>query len=366
MIAERFVSTCGGHVAHPALLDFREEIQTAEAMSRRLRISLTSSCNFACFFCHNEGQGALTPQQSSTLGISEYLDIASAALDRGVTQIKLTGGEPLLYRDGTRSIVDLVASIASLRSRHDFELSMKTNGVSLPKYAAELRIAGLDRVTISIHALGVGNHAAFIAKVPSSKFFSPALALDAARTNNLGPVKVNTVLFGDSIAGSVSELDGINRLALEYGVSEVRLYTIIDADRIGVPAQWLRRWSDGLAEEVGSTLFDAPQAGAFARRVRAFVAADSPLLQRRSVRISGAIDYVIDAMEPERFGAIGLTDEGPYAIRLAADGTLRAYLNGDGALQVNVRDETGHIRSASGLKSIFEQSQDSFRFRLAG
>jgi len=352
-------------VAHPETLEYASDVQSVDAIAKRLRISLTSSCNLACFFCHNEGQGPLTPQRSSSLSVADYVEIVKAAVDNGVTQIKLTGGEPLIYRDGALSIVDLVTGIANLKSRHDFELSMTTNGVLLSKFASKLSAAGLDRVTISIHALGAANHAAFIAKAPSSRFFSPATALEAASQSGLGPVKVNTVLFGDSEVGSVGELQSINKLVMEHNVTELRLYTIIDPERNGVSPQWHRQWSDGLAEDVGSILFSETDALGFAQKVRSFLRADSSALQRRSLRVRSNIDYVIDAMEPERFGALGITDEGPYAIRIAADGTMRSYLNHEGALATSVLEVAGGVKSLSRLRLLFEEAQESFQLRHA-
>jgi cyclic pyranopterin phosphate synthase len=68
-------------------------------------------------------------------------------LDLGVDKVRLTGGEPLLRRD----VADLVARLATRPRIRD--LAMTTNGVLLEGAAADLRRAGLHRITVSLDTL---------------------------------------------------------------------------------------------------------------------------------------------------------------------------------------------------------------------
>ena len=65
----------------------------------------------------------------------------------GVTQVRLTGGEPLLRR----SLVDVVRRIAALEPRP--RIAMTTNGIGLDRLAAPLAAAGLDRVNVSLDTI---------------------------------------------------------------------------------------------------------------------------------------------------------------------------------------------------------------------
>ena len=314
----------------------------AEQLSTRLRISLTSECNFACFFCHNEGQTG-RPQKGSAIDIEGYVAIVRAALTAGIREIKLTGGEPLLYRSGQRGIVELTAAISALRAEFDFGLSMTTNGALLAKYAIGLYEAGLDRVTLSIHSLSQAGFTAFIAKAPSSRFISPTHALQAVADAGFKNTKINTVLFGDSDAGSLAEVADIFALASQFQVAEHRLYTVVDGSRLGVSAHWIRHWNDGLGEEVARSIFDdSSLRSRFLEALAGFVGRPTDSLDRESLCFTaGQTTIVIDDMRSERFAALGISDEGAYAIRLGADGTIRAFLDRSMPFEHSIATEDG-------------------------
>lgn len=126
---------------------------------RLLRISVTDRCNFRCVYCMpDRGPEWMTPRQSDLLTPAEFHAVAAAALrpdphTRGVTSLKLTGGEPTLRPD----IIEIVQRLASLEP-HD--LSLTTNGSQLTRLARPLRNAGLHRLTISLDTLRADRFAA--------------------------------------------------------------------------------------------------------------------------------------------------------------------------------------------------------------
>jgi cyclic pyranopterin phosphate synthase len=67
--------------------------------------------------------------------------------DLGVDRVRLTGGEPLVRRN-LPQLVRILASKSRIR-----DLALTTNGVLLADQAAELRAAGLHRVTVSLDTL---------------------------------------------------------------------------------------------------------------------------------------------------------------------------------------------------------------------
>ncbi len=104
-----------------------------------LRISLTDRCNLRCTYCM-PAEGLDWLPRAELLTDDEIIRLARIAVARlGVTEVRLTGGEPLL-RPG---LPGLVAQLAALRPRPD--ISLTTNGIALARLAEPLREAGLDR-----------------------------------------------------------------------------------------------------------------------------------------------------------------------------------------------------------------------------
>ncbi|BBJ44721.1 GTP 3',8-cyclase [Streptomyces antimycoticus] len=112
--------------------------------------------------------------------------IGIAVTDLGVTEVRFTGGEPLL-RPG---LVGIVERCAALTPRP--QMSLTTNGIGLERTAQALRDAGLDRVNVSLDTL---RPEVFQALTRRKRHDDVLRGLDAARTAGLTPVKVNTVLM---------------------------------------------------------------------------------------------------------------------------------------------------------------------------
>jgi GTP 3',8-cyclase len=112
------------------------------------------------------------------------VDIAVRLL--GVTEVRFTGGEPLLRR-GLPGIVDRVAA---LRPRP--EISLTTNGIGLGRLAGPLHQAGLDRVNVSLDTLRPDR---FQTLARRDRLDDVLTGLAAAAATGLAPVKVNTVLM---------------------------------------------------------------------------------------------------------------------------------------------------------------------------
>jgi molybdenum cofactor biosynthesis enzyme MoaA len=308
-------------------------LQDREQISRKLRISVTDSCNLRCFFCHNEGQGAFGQAKRSSFTIADYKLIIGAAAAAGVREVKLTGGEPLLYRNSGHDIVDLVAGISSIRDRHQFGLSMTTNGLLLHRYGTALRDAGLDRVTISLHTLDEIKYRTLIS--PHADRSSPediVYAIEHAVKAGLTPVKVNMVLFGRGEKSNVNELTSIIRTCKNLGVSQLRLYTLLKHDLFPEHQRWYRFWDQDLLCDLGYALYNSRRAA------DEFAAIATGMLEKRKgaiypkptlVMTTGKLEVTIEDMETGRFESNGLPDEGPYALRLSAFGQLRGVLSPD-------------------------------------
>jgi cyclic pyranopterin phosphate synthase len=174
---------------------------------RDLRISLTDRCNFRCFYCLPNGEPPLA-RKETILTFEEITRIAGVFVDLGIEKIRLTGGEPMLRKD----IVTLVEQLSSLKPQlHD--LALTTNGHTFAENAAELKRAGLDRVTISLDSL---DRDRFREITGVDAIQKPLAAIEAAKVFGFEPVKVNAVIVRGR---NDDEIVDFARFAREHDVS---------------------------------------------------------------------------------------------------------------------------------------------------
>ncbi|MGK5519988.1 GTP 3',8-cyclase MoaA [Micromonospora sp. URMC 107] len=155
-------------------------------VARDLRVSLTDKCNLRCTYCMPaEGLAWLPGPQ--LLGDDEIVRLVGVAVRLlGVTEVRFTGGEPLI-RPG---LVDIVAAVAALEPRP--RISLTTNGIGLDRVAPALRAAGLDRVNVSLDTLDPER----FARLTRRPRLADVLAgLAGAAAAGLTPVKINSVLM---------------------------------------------------------------------------------------------------------------------------------------------------------------------------
>ena len=155
---------------------------------RDLRISVTDRCNFRCVYCMPKevfGSNYKFLLHEQILTYEEITRLARIFVSLGVKKIRLTGGEPLVRKD----FPELIGMLAHIP---DIDLTMTTNGSLLPRFAQQLKDAGLKRVTVSLDSLDNEifksmNDVDF----PVEKVIE---GMDAAAAVGLAPVKVNMVV----------------------------------------------------------------------------------------------------------------------------------------------------------------------------
>ncbi|WP_315760239.1 GTP 3',8-cyclase MoaA [Sphingomonas sp. Y38-1Y] len=111
---------------------------------RYLRVSVTDRCDLRCRYCMAEKMTFLP--RSALLTLDEMALIAERFVARGVTKIRLTGGEPLVRRDA----MDLVARLGRHIGAGLDELTMTTNATRLADHADALVAAGVRRINVSL------------------------------------------------------------------------------------------------------------------------------------------------------------------------------------------------------------------------
>ena len=152
---------------------------------RDLRISLTDRCNFRCFYCLPHGEPSWAKRET-LLTFEELEYVCEIFVSLGIEKIRLTGGEPLIRRD----VPVLVEKLARLKPQLR-DIALTTNGFDFPRYAAALKYAGLDRVTISLDSL---NREKFLDITGVDALDKVYAAIDSAKTFGVEPIKINAVL----------------------------------------------------------------------------------------------------------------------------------------------------------------------------
>jgi cyclic pyranopterin phosphate synthase len=262
-----------------------------------LRVSVTDRCNLRCSYCMPAegldwlpGPALLTDDEVSRL-------ISVAVRQLGVTEVRFTGGEPLLRR----GLPGLVAAAAALGPRP--EISITTNGIGLARLAGSLAAAGLDRLNVSLDTLSPRT---FKELARRDRLGDVLAGLAAAAAAGLAPVKVNAVLMRGL---NDREAPGLLQFCLDRG------YQLRFIEQMPLDAQHGWRRADMVtADEILAHLAD-----------RFTLTPDDP--DRRGS--APAETFLVDG-GPGRVGVIGSVTR-PFCgscdrVRLTADGQIRNCL----------------------------------------
>jgi len=121
-----------------------------DAFNRRityLRLSVTDRCDLRCTYCMPEKMQFLPRKE--VLSLEELHKLALGFIDRGITKIRLTGGEPLVRRD----VIELVHALGRKLGDGLEELTLTTNGTQLDRFADDLAAAGVKRINVSLDTM---------------------------------------------------------------------------------------------------------------------------------------------------------------------------------------------------------------------
>jgi len=290
-----------------------------------LRISLTDRCNLRCAYCMPP-EGLDWLPKPELLTDDELVRLARIGVEQlGITQIRYTGGEPLLRR----GLPDIVARTAALRPRP--EISLTTNGIGLGRLAGALAEGGLDRINVSLDTL---RPEVFRSLARRDRLDDVLTGLAAAAGAGLTPVKVNTVLMR-----GVNEDEAVEllRFCLAHG------YELRFIEQMPLDAQhgW-RREEMVTADEIVAALSAEFTLTPDDERVRGSAPAET---------------FLVDG-GPARVGVIGSVTR-PFCgdcdrVRLTADGQVRNCLFA--RTESNLRDPMRSRASDDDLAGIWRRA----------
>ena len=109
-----------------------------------VRLSLTDRCDLRCRYCMGEDMVFLPRRE--VLSHEEIVTLGQHFVARGVTRIRLTGGEPL----ARRGALQVAAGLGALIGCGLQELTLTTNGTRLVEFAGPLHDAGIRRINVSL------------------------------------------------------------------------------------------------------------------------------------------------------------------------------------------------------------------------
>jgi cyclic pyranopterin phosphate synthase len=155
---------------------------------KSMRISITDKCNFRCTYCM-PAEGLPWLKKAEILSYEEIERLTRIAVNIGIEQVRLTGGEPLVRRD-VPDLIRQLRKIEGLRS-----LSLTTNGILLKQQAAALAAAGLNRINVSLDSLVREKFAQLTRRDQIDRVLEGIEELE--KYPSIHPIKVNAVAIRD-------------------------------------------------------------------------------------------------------------------------------------------------------------------------
>lgn len=170
-----------------------------------LRLSVTDRCDLRCVYCMKARPEFLP--KSELLTLEELTHVADAFIRRGVSKIRITGGEPLVRRD----ILTLIENLGARIGTTDLsEVCLTTNATQLPRFATHIAAAGIKRINVSLDTLDPDR---FDRLTRGGRLSDTLDGIEAAAAAGL-KVKINTVALK---SGNADELDHLVSWSHQHG-----------------------------------------------------------------------------------------------------------------------------------------------------
>ncbi len=177
-----------------------------------LRVSITDRCNLECFYCTPFG-GRIKLAHDDILSYEEILRTAKAAVQAGISKIRITGGEPL-YRRGMVRLCRMFSDIEGVE-----KIAVTTNGILLKELAGPLFEAGVRRINVSLDTLKPER----FKKITGGDLLYRVLeGIEASEKVGLSPIKINTVVMRGINDDEIENLAGLT-LKKPYHVRFIEL-----------------------------------------------------------------------------------------------------------------------------------------------
>jgi cyclic pyranopterin phosphate synthase len=208
---------------------------------RYLRLSVTDRCDLRCVYCMSEHMTFMP--RKDLLSLEELERLARAFIRRGVSKLRITGGEPLVRKDIMQLFAALGAQLDAGRLR---ELTLTTNGTRLAQFAEDLARCGVKRINVSLDTLDPNLYRSL---TRGGALANVLEGIEAARSAGLA-VKINAVALRGSTAAEAGRLirfahdrsmtvTFIETMPLgDTGVDRIDQYLPLDELRRSIESRW--------------------------------------------------------------------------------------------------------------------------------
>lgn len=206
-----------------------------------LRLSVTDRCDLRCAYCMPERQTFLP--KAEVLTLEELHRLSLGFIERGITKLRLTGGEPLVRRD----MIELVQALGRKIGDGLEELTLTTNATRLAEFADRIAGAGVRRINISLDTL---DRAVFARLARRDSLPEVLEGIAAAKAAGL-KVKLNTVALKGVNQDELPDLIAwAHGQGFEHTLIEVMPLGEVEEDRfdhylplVSVREELERRWT---------------------------------------------------------------------------------------------------------------------------
>mgnify|MGYP005887094147 CR=1 FL=1 len=192
------------------------------------RISLTENCNYACFFCHEEGLD-MTKKRESPKPLEDIYALIKYGIDNHYTDITFTGGEPLLKWK------DIIYYLDRLEDENlSPDITIVTNGVCVNDTLLDRieRYKGKIKFNFSMHSLTKENYLKIVrAKNGKEDNFDIVLNnIKKIKSRNI-EIKLNFVLL-KGLNTLKEEIQAILDFAYENKIDYIKFLELLITDKL--------------------------------------------------------------------------------------------------------------------------------------
>jgi radical SAM protein with 4Fe4S-binding SPASM domain len=189
-----------------------------------LTLEITKKCPMRCVLCSSEGGEPLEDEFS----LGELKDIVNQAKYLGVTEISLSGGEPLIYPyilDICRYISELDINVSVYTCGNVFIESDHVSSISL-SYFQKLEKAGVNKIVFSLHGSNPQVHDEITGKPNSFKNLFDSI-------KNVQKTNLGTEIHFVPLRENFKDLPAIVSLVKKMGLKSIHILRFVPQGRGG-------------------------------------------------------------------------------------------------------------------------------------
>lgn len=180
----------------------------------QLRILVTSFCGRKCIYCRPTGEGSISCTSKVFINIEDALKICRLYREKGGTEVKITGGDPVFWPD-------LVPFVHCLKNEIKFpKVEVITRSPKISEKVESLIVAGMDVLNFSLDTISKKTYEQI-----TGCYDYDALIVAIQDCAKVVPVKINSVIMKGINESNIKELIAFCESA---GVQQLKLLDVID------------------------------------------------------------------------------------------------------------------------------------------